>query len=69
LIKKSERSEEEDEPKLNANPEEDISCLFAMMIPTELITFIAQAPISETAEGDFLSFSAAISGQLSPPPP
>ena len=51
-----------DEPKLKEKPEEDMSCLLAMMIPTELITFIAQAPMSETDE-DFrcCSFSAAIS--------
>lgn len=61
IIRERER-ERGDEPKLKEKPEEDMSCLLAMMIPTELITFIAQAPMSETAE-DFrcCSFSAAIS--------
>lgn len=43
---------------MNAKPEEDISCLLAMIIPTELIMFIAHAPTSDTATvDDFLSFS------------
>lgn len=52
------------EPKLKEKPEEDMSCLLAMMIPTELITFIAQAPMSETADDFRCSFSAAISLSL-----
>lgn len=32
-----------------------MSCLFAIMIPTELMTFIAHAPTSDTAADDFFS--------------
>jgi len=45
-------------PKAKAKPEEDISCLLAIIMPTELIMFIAHAPTSETITADdFLSFS------------
>ena len=60
---------EEMEPKVKAKPEEDMSCLLAMMIPTELVTFIAHAPTFDTPDAFFsLSpFSISSSFILLPP--
>lgn len=51
------RGGSEIKPKLKPKPDDDMSCLLAMMIPTELVTFIAHAPTSDTADA-FFSFSA-----------
>ena len=42
-------------PKENAKPVWDMSCLLAIIMPTELKMFILQAPTSDTEDDDFLS--------------
>lgn len=44
-------------PKAKAWPLGDMSCLLTMIKPTELITFIAQAPTLEKADECFFSAS------------
>lgn len=44
-----------------------MSCLFAMMMPTELTTFIAHAPTSDTAGGFFSASISPLLLLLTPP--
>lgn len=51
-LKEKKKKKKRNWPKAKEKPEGDISCLLAMIMPTELIMFIAHAPTSDTITED-----------------